>query len=386
MRVLLIISALIVLLANWSCEFVNSSSSEVAVPVASVVAEQDEHAEDEEVHLTPAQLEVMDIQLGKFQHLNLATSVKANGRLELPPQRQASFSAVREGRVKSIKVLEGDYVRRGQILAELEHPEFIELQQEYMVAKTELEFHKNELEREKQLFEEGIISSKEYQQVRTEYHATVPIVNALAAELEMLEIDVASAEEGNFVTAIPVRAPISGFVQEILVNMGMYVHPGDRLFEIADNHHIHIDLKVFERDIDKIKKGQKVNFTLTTNPDSIYQASIFAIGKSFDMETKAMVVHAEIENELGSLLPGMYVDARIITNAEEVLALPDEAIVREGGLDYIFALQPASAHVHVDGTEHLDHDEEELIFSRIQVSTGARDMGFTEVVPEIQST
>ena len=154
-----------------------------------------------------------------------------------------------------------------------------------------------------------------------------------------------------------------------------------------DNEHIHIDLQVYEKDIGKIRNGQKVIFSVASNPDLILQARIFAIGKSFEQEPKAMVVHAEIDNKQGNLLPGMYVDARIITNEDNVRALPDDAIVRDGGLNYIFVLKPAStmSHSHADGKEHVHEAEDdhsnEFVFRKIEVNTGASDIGFTEVVP-----
>lgn len=346
-----------------------------------------EEGSKEEVHLVQKQMDVMGIELGKFQHLNLSTTVKSNGQLELPPQNKASLSAVMGGRVKSVNVLEGDYVTKGQVLAALEHPDFVEMQEQYMTATSQLSFLEKDYQRKKKLFADSISSAKGFQQAEAEYLAALAEANGLKAKLQMLDIDIGAVAKGSFLSAAPIRSPINGYVRKIEINMGKYVQPEQEMFEIVDNEHIHIDLMVYEKDMNKIGKGQKVIFSLTSSPDSIFEGSIFAVGKSFEREPKAMVVHAEIDNKTGNLLPGMYVDARIVTNADTVLAIPNDAIVSDGGLSYIFVLKPASTggHSHEEGEEH-DHGNEddhsdEHVFRKIEVSTGATDIGFTEVVP-----
>lgn len=338
----------------------------------------------EEVHMVQQQMDVMDIKLGEFQYLNLSTTVKSNGQLELPPQNKASLSAVMGGRVRSISALEGDYVTKGQVLATLEHPDFIELQEQYMAAKGQLAFLEKDYQRKKALHADSISSAKAFQQTEAEYRSLLATVNGLKAKLQMLDLDVQAIEKGNFITAIPVRSPINGYVRSIEVNMGKYVQPDQNLFEIVDNEHIHIDLRVYERDMSKVREGQKVIFSLSTKADSVFEGSIFALGRAFEEEPRAMVVHAEIDNKGGDLLPGMYVDARIVTDEQKVRALPNDAIVSDGGLQYIFVLEPEAGHEHTQGETH-DHgaggDSKEYIFRKIEVNTGAADIGFTEVVP-----
>jgi len=138
------------------------------------------------------------------------------------------------------------------------------------------------------------------------------------------------------------------------------------MFEIVDNEHLHIGLKVFEKDIDKAKVGQKITFALTTRPDKIYEAEIFALGRAFDMETRAVKVHAKIIGTHETLLTGMFVEARIIIDSKKVDALPDEAFVHENGLDYIFI--------------QMKKDENDVELEKIQVNKGISDLGYSEVV------
>ncbi|MEZ4720501.1 MAG: efflux RND transporter periplasmic adaptor subunit [Flavobacteriales bacterium] len=351
-------------------------------------AEAHDHASNEnEVHLVQQQMDVMDIQLGHFQHLNLSTTVKSNGQLQLPPQNKASLSAVMGGRVKTITAIEGDHVSKGQVLATLEHPDFIALQEQYMASLGQLSFREMDYQRKKSLFADSLSSAKDLQQSEAEYQSLQASVNGLRARLQMLDLDINAIERGDFATVIPIKAPINGYVRSIEVNIGKYVHPDQNLFEIVDNDHIHIDLRVYEKDMPKIHEGQKVFFSLSNNPDSVFQGSIFALGRAFEDEPKAMLVHAEIDNKAGVLLPGMYVDARIVTSNEKVLALPTDAIVSDGGLSYIFVLKPEASHGHDHAHEHAhSHDQapsksDEHIFQKVEVNTGANDIGFVEVVP-----
>lgn len=351
------------------------------------VANNTQDGGEEVVHLLQKQMDVMGIELGHFQFLDLTTTIRANGHLELPPQNKASLGAVMEGRVKSIEVVEGEKVSKGKVLAYLEHPAFIELQQEYLKVKSRLKFLEQNYARKKALYEDSISSAKAFQSAEADLYSAQADLQGLTAKLEMLGLDVDKVENGELYRTIPIRSPIEGFVRSIDVNIGTYVQPHEEIFEIVDNEHIHIDLRVYEKDMAKVKNGQKVIFTLANKPDSLFEGSIFAVGKSFEQEPKAMLVHAEIDNNTGDLLPGMYVDARIITElSERSRALPNEAIVKEGGLSYIFVLKKEE-HVHAGADDHghehggdEDHSDEYL-FRIIEVNTGAKDISFTEVVP-----
>lgn len=430
----------------------------------------EESASTDEVHLLQEQMDVMGIETGSFQEINLKTTIKANGQLELPPQNKASVSALMAGRVKSVKVTVGNYVKKGQVLARLEHPDYLEMQEAFLETYTHLDFLENEYLRKKQLLADSITAVKTYEESESNYKRAKVKLNSLKAKLELLGINVSSLKSGNIVSSIPVSSPISGYVHQVEINMGMSIQPEQELFEIVDLDHIHMDLMVYEKDIDRVEIGQKVLFSLNSKPDQVFEGKVFASGKAFEDDPKAVIVHAEIENKTGNLLPGMYVDARIETNAEKVRALPDEALIEDGGLPYIFVrfeLRQESGHSHSGedhghahaskdqhdhGTkgkdhghshgesDHDDHDHDkkeedhghahaegdhsdhehgstekkghshdaeaiehghshgeeskkththaeedshkgEFLFRKIEVSTGVRDIGFTEVVP-----
>ncbi len=343
--------------------------------------ESHDHKEEiyEEVHLLEKQMEVMEIRLGKFQELNLSTTVKASGRLELPPQNQANVSAIMGGRVKEIRVLEGDAVRKGQILALVQNPELMDIQEDYLMDKSEFERVQIDYERQEKLHKEGAISTAQFQQTKADFYSAKATFSASIQRLQLLGISSKNVDQGEITSFYRILSPLNGHVTQIRINLGRFVVPQQEMFEVVDNDHIHIDLKVYEKDMERIRKGQKIAFSLSSNPDTVYFGSIFSVGRSLQEESKAMLVHADIDNYSGTLLPGMYVDARIITDQKVARALPISSIVSDGGLDYIFILLPEK--LRQGGNKKNEGHEKEYIFRKIEVNTGAEDMGFVEVVP-----
>jgi len=312
------------------------------------------------------QLDVMNIELNTIKQINLGATLKVNGQLELPPQKMASVSTIIGGRVQSVSVIEGDKVRKGQVIARLSNPEFITMQRNYLSAKSKISFLEKDYQRKKELLKDGITSSMSYQQAEAAYLEGKSAVNASKTTLQLIGVSVTALESGQIASSIPIIAPIKGYIQNVEINIGKYVSPEQEMFEIVDNEHLHIGLKIFEKDIEKAKVGQKITFSLTTRPDKIYEAKIFALGKAFDVETRAVKVHAKIIANHEGLLTGMFVEARIVMASNEVNALPEEAFVSENGLDYIFIQR--------------EKDNDDITLEKFQVNKGNSDLGFAEVV------
>ena len=358
---------LVLFITATSC---GDTSNKQAVAEAEHGDEQESHEEDggnnNMVSLNLGQLEVMGIELGSVKKINLGSTLKVNGQLELPPQNMASVSALLGGRVKSVGVIEGDFVRKGQVIARLENPDFIALQQKYLSLRSNLSFLQNDFNRKKSLAADGITSQKALQKAEADYLEGKANLNATKSTLQILNVNLKSVDNGNLVSSISVVAPIKGYVQKIDINIGKYVSPQQEMFDIIDNDYLHLGLNVFEKDIDKAKTGQKITFSLATQTDKIYDAEIFAIGKAFEMDTRSVKVHAKIIGNHQGLLPGMFVEARILTDNKLTNALPNEAFVSDKGLDYIFIQR--------------EKDADDVTLEKIQVNKGITDLGFSEVV------
>ena len=328
----------------------------------------EEEGEEGVVMLSNDQIETVGLETKTLEKRNLGNNIKVTGGLELFPQDKANISPFMGGNVRSIKVIEGDKVRKGEVLAYLEHPDIISMQQEYQEKNDELVFLKQDFERKKTLFDKGVSSGKEFQMAQSKFRSTTSSVNGLKSKLRLLGINTSKVEEGEIYSAIPITTPISGYVDEVMVSLGDYVAPQSKMFTVSDNSKIHLDLKVYEKDIPKVKVGQKIIFTVASKPDELLTAEVHSIGKTFEKDPKALHVHADIDNKNGDLLPGMYVEGRIAEGEKSGYAVPEEAIVKEGEQSYIFI-------VDEDG----EKEENKTKYKMIPVSTGITDLGFVEV-------
>ncbi|MBE98683.1 MAG: efflux transporter periplasmic adaptor subunit [Flavobacterium sp.] len=370
------------------------------------MAEKQESGENDasaikEVELNEAQFKASSIELGTFSMKNLSEVVNANGYTKLPPQNQADVSVHMTGIVKSINVIEGQSVKKGQVLATLESPEFAQLQEAYLTSKSNLEFLKLEYDRQKILSEENVNSKKVFQRTKSDYDIEKARLASLDRQLSVLNLSKSSAT-----SVMSLTSPLSGYVTEVNVKLGSNAEVGKPLFTIVDNSKLHVDLLVYEKDLQKVKEGQSIRFVLTNQDNTEIIGKVFNVSKSFENDTKSVAVHAEILNPTKSLIPGMYVNALIDVGTRQVEALPADAVIRADGREYIFILEKGhkehshdeqeghshddghghnhehdaqEGHAHDDGHEHKEAEGKAYHFQRIEVKTGTSQLGYVQV-------
>lgn len=314
--------------------------------------------EEGEVMLTNQQFEALKMKIDTLALRNMSGYVEANGTLEVPPQNEAAITTVVGANVVSIAVIEGDKVTKGQVVAYLSHPNIIQMQTDYLNAYSNSNFLKKNYERQQTLYNAGVGSGANFQKAEAEYDASKAMVNGLAAQLKILNINTASVQNGTIAQRIALRSPIEGFVQKVDVKTGQYVEPQTELFEIVNTHHVHADVMVFEKDVYKVKEGQKVTFTVQSVPDTELTAEIYSVSKTFEDNPKAVHVHAEIENKAGNLIPGMYIQGRIQVDNMQTIALPESAIIKDGDRFYVFS---------------AEKENDDWSFSPVEVLPGAKD-------------
>ncbi|WP_166967035.1 efflux RND transporter periplasmic adaptor subunit [Yeosuana marina] len=301
--------------------------------------EENHSKEDEIVTLTAKQYDVLQMEVDTLAQRNMSGYVEANGQLEVPPQNEATITTVVGANVVSIEVIEGDKVNKGQTVAYLSHPNIIQKQTDYLNAYSNSQFLKKEYERQKTLYDGGVGSGANFQKAEAEYQASRSMVNGLEAQLQQLNVSASGVRNGTIYQRVALRSPIQGFVEKVEVKTGQYVEPQTDLMEIVDIHHVHADLMVFEKDVYKVKEGQKVTFNVQSIPGKELTAEIYSVGKTFEQNPKAIHVHAEIENKEGNLIPGMYIQGRIQTDNTMTTAIPESAIAADGGKYYVFTAE-----------------------------------------------
>ncbi len=333
-------------------------------------SEHQEHGEghEEEVHLSEQQVQSLGITSDTLPFRNISSYVEANGQLEVPPQNEATVTAIVGSNVRLIKVIEGDKVRKGQVLAYLSHPNLIKIQTDYINNWNQLQYLEKEYHRQKTLYDEKVGSGKVFQKTQAEYQSMKGMVKGGEAQLKQMGLGLNQIQQSEIYEQVPVISPIDGHVRLVEVKTGQYVEPHTEMFEIVNIEHIHADLMVFEKDMHKVKQGQRIRFTIESLPGQELEAKIYSVGKAFEQEPKAIHLHAEIENKKGLLIPGMYIRGRIMINDVQSYALPEAGVVREGEKYFIFTAK-----------KETDNGETEWAFEPVEVIVGAKDDGWIEV-------
>ena len=286
------------------------------------------------ITLTSLQYKSSNITLGKLERRPVAQRITVNGKLDVPPQNLVIISAPLGGFVKSTKLLSGMKVKKGDVLAVLENQEYIQLQQDYLDNRTKLEYAEADYTRQQELARENVNALKSLQLAKSQYESLRAMVSGLEAKLAMINLSPTSVKDGKIKSTINLYAPITGFITMVNVNIGQFVNATDVLFKIVNLEHMHAELQVYERDINKIAVGQRVTFRLA-NDSSSYQAFVSLVGKEISPE-RTVQVHCELNTRDRSLLPGMFVTAVIETASKETDVVPTTAVSSFEGKDYIF--------------------------------------------------
>lgn len=307
------------------------------------------------------QVKNLHLSYDSLQNIRIYQTIRANGKIDVPPQNLISVSAPMGGYLKHTKLLPGMHIRKGEIIATLEDQAYIQLQEEYLSEKERLSFLELEYERQKELNQSKASSDKVFQQVHMEYQTTKIKLKALAEKLRLINISPERVNENNISRSIPIYAPINSYVSSVNINIGKYITPGDVLFELVNPEDIHLNLHIFEKDLDLLSIGQSLQAFTNNHPEKKHTCTIILISRNINQERYAEV-HCHFSNYDPALLPGMYMNAEINvtdTNAEAVLS---EAIVSYQDKDYLF----------ITGENNR--------FEAVEIKKGVVNKGYTQIL------
>lgn len=286
------------------------------------------------ISLNAEQLKNAGVEFGTATLKSIGLLIQANGKIEVPPQNKTIIAAQFGGFIKSVKVLDGMLVQKGQTLFTLEDPLLIELQQDFIEVTGNLEFLSAELERQTSLVKQEAGSLKTYQQAKSNFVAAQARKNGLKAKLAMAGLSLSKLNNGTIQSEIPIVAPFSGVVTKLTLSVGSYADPKDHLMEIIDLKHAHAEVIVFEKDLKHLKVGQTVQLALTDNNEMV-TGKVFLIGKEVAQD-RTVLVHCHLDKENSTIAPGSYFKAIIRTGTSEEYCLPSDAIVELNNKKVVF--------------------------------------------------
>ncbi|MBC5862788.1 efflux RND transporter periplasmic adaptor subunit [Flavobacterium turcicum] len=318
---------------------------------------------DNTTTLTDAQIKNAGIELGRIQQKEISETLKLNGKIDVPPQNLVSISVPMGGYLKSTKLLEGMFVKKGQVLCVVEDQQYIQLQEDYLLAKSKIGYAKAEFERQKELNQSKASSDKVYQQAKMEYNSLSVMIQSYGEKLKFAGINPASTTAANISKSINIYSPISGYISKVNVNTGKYVTPSDVLFEIVNPSDIHLALTVFEKDINKLTIGQSLLAYTNTDPEKKYACKIILIGKDFS-QNRSTEIHCHFSDYDKELLPGMYMNATVEIKSKMSNVLPADAVINYENKNYIFIANAGNQ------------------YQMKEISIGNTENGFTEIVSQ----
>lgn len=321
------------------------------------------------VEVTQEQFNSMKMEVSALQEKEFYNTLKASGKIDVPPQKRAKVTSFVGGFVKAISLLVGSKVTKGQPLLTLESPEYIDMQQSYMEISSRLSYLKSEYERQKTLFDEKISSQKKYLEAESDYKRVKATYESLRQKLTMLNIDPNMVELGKLASVITIYAPISGDVTLININVGMAISPADVLIEIVNTKSIHLELSVFEKNIFNLKNGQKIKFVVPQVSTDEFEAQISQIGKSIEGNDRVIIVYATLDDNIKEkLMTGMFVEARIVADSRNALSVPFDAVTTEESNNFLLVLESEKGGNYT--------------FRKTLIKTGERNGDWIEIIPD----
>ena len=331
-----------------------NSSSEKQVESAPIV-------KGDMIQLTPEQMKLAGITIGNVMDTMLSGTLHVHGRIDVPPQNLASITVPMGGVIRSIKVMPGMKIRKGESIAVLEDQAYIQLQEDYLTTKAKLTQAEADYQRQKGLMDAKAGSDKTLEKARAEYQMLKVIQNSLAQKLRLIYINPQNVNENTISRSISIPAPFTGYVTKVMVNVGRYVNQADILFEMVDPNDIHLALKVFEKDVLNLSIGQTLQAYLNSKPEKRDQCDIILISNSIHEDGTAEV-HCHFKKYDSTLVSGMFMNADIELGNHKTIAVREEAVTEFEDKNYIFLKTGQNT------------------FTMREVKVGAREHGLVEIL------
>jgi len=319
------------------------------------------------LHLSKEQAKTVGLKFGDFSSIKVNDYVKATGVLGLPANAHSSISAKASGIIRGTKkFVEGGYVKKGEVIAYLENPDFIATQQEYLEIQAELALQRLEVDRQKTLVDGNAGVERDLQQAQANARILSTKASGISKQLAYLGIPTSDLTSDNIRNQIAITSPASGFISSISWHNGMYAERSTMLMDIISSQHLHLELDVFENDIAKVKQGLKISYSIPALGNKIFEGSVNVIGKEFDGQAKTVRVHGHLEGDKPQFIKDLFVNAKIWLTDSTVDALPEKAVITDGATSFIFVANDKS-------------EADEIEFEKLSVIPGSTSDGYTAV-------
>lgn len=292
--------------------------------------------ENETITLSKMQSHNLGIKVGKLKSIQDIPVLNAPAKVVVPPSQEYIVSASQAGLISKLNVSIGDSVKKGQVLANINSPALLTLQQQLLKATSDRNLAWASYQRDKKLLDEGVISDRRWQETRTRYSGHASEANEAKQLLEiagMSEKDIKQlAKTRRLSSTLDVHSPINGIVLERMAVAGKRIDILAPLFRIANLDQLWLEINIPHERINGIKPGDQVLIENTSTT-----ARISLLGQSVNPENQTILARAIIDTNQSEVRAGQTVNTRLIQSSDKpAFYVPNAAVAKSEGNAYIF--------------------------------------------------
>ena len=327
------------------------------------------------IQLTDDQVTTIGLKTEPIEKRSISGYIAATGQLNINKENEAKVSSSYPGKVMKVYVTEGQFVRKGQLLAILKNTDVPNVEANYIKAKSDFEYAKREYARQRDAYSQNLGTQRDLSDFEQKYRTALANLKAAEKVLQSYNLSASRLNEfirdtsSNSITAssISVTSPIAGtIIMQDIVN-GESVDPSKELFHIINTNTLWVDIHIYDKDLDKVGAGQNAEVNVDAFPEDNFEGKVSFINKIFNDNTRTVTARVNINNPQGKLIPLMFANAKVFTEtANDVLSAPAASVVREDSLSYVFV------------------QKDKNNFEKTEVKTGIEGDQFIEIISGVE--
>ncbi|MDD5272093.1 MAG: efflux RND transporter periplasmic adaptor subunit [Methylovulum sp.] len=298
----------------------------------------------------------LGVTLGKLTPVTQVPILYAPAKIVVPPTQEYIVSSSQAGLITQLDAALGDKVKQGDVLAIINSSDLLSMQRLFLKAVSELTLGEIAYQRDKKLFEDGVIPERRWQETHSQYTALQSEANEHKQLLELAGMTLAEIgqlqQTRHLSGLLHIRSPIAGVVLERMVVAGARIDNLSPLYRIANLDELWLEINIPQERIGQIKIGDKVLLEKPiTESQELEQrkaaqalpiaAHITLLGQTVNPENQTILVRAVIKGAQADIRPGQRINTQIIQpHSHPAFALPNTAIAQQEGKAFIFVQIP----------------------------------------------
>ena len=272
-----------------------------------------------------------ELQFQKIKKQKVEQTLTLSGTIQYNEDKTVPFVSLQDGIITQTYFSLGDFVKKGQLLAELKSTSLNEMSDQIRGIKSQIEVAKRNYTATQEMFTDGIASQKELIEAQSEL--AVLKSNLITLESNM---DLYSANESKSVFQI--KAPTEGYIVSKDINAGMSIQAGEStLFTVANLDEVWIMANIYASYAPFVHTNQTVRIKTLAHPNIYFEGKVSFVSHVFDEEERVLKARIVMNNQEGKLKPGMSADVilNIEDTNEEAIAIPMEAVIFDNNQNYV---------------------------------------------------